>query len=62
MLTYLAYIVGAVCGIINRPKLKSLELTLLADSNKEDVLKSILDFMQDGTAARLNHKIGRAHV
>ena len=51
----LAYIVGAFYGIINRPKLKSLELTLLADSNKEDVLRSILHFMQDAIVVRFNH-------
>ena len=42
--TYLAYIVGALYWIINRPNLRSLELSLLADSNKEDVLRNILDF------------------
>jgi hypothetical protein len=37
--TYLALIVGALYGIINRPKLKNLELTLFADSSKEDAFR-----------------------
>lgn len=54
--TCLTYIVGAFYGIINRPKLKALELTLLSheNSNKEDVLRSILYFIQDGIVLRFN--------
>ena len=54
--THLALLVGPFYGIINRPNLKSVELTLLADSNssKEDVLRSILYFIQDGIVVRFN--------
>jgi hypothetical protein len=56
--TCLSYIVGAFYGIINRPKLKSLELTLIKeDGNKEDTLRSILYFIHDNTVLRFN-KIG----
>ena len=39
---------------MNRPKLKSLKLTLFADSSKEDALRSILYFIQDGIVVRFN--------
>lgn len=53
--TCLTYIVGAFYGVINRPKLRSIELTLFdKDSSKEDVLRSILYFVQDGIVVRFN--------
>jgi hypothetical protein len=53
--TCLTYIVGAFYGIINRPKLKSLELSLFKDdSSKEDVYRSILFFKNDGIVLRFN--------
>ena len=56
--TCLNYIVGAFYGIINRPKLKSLRLTLTAENGqKEDVERTIKYFIEDGIVLRFN-KIG----
>jgi hypothetical protein len=56
--TCLNYIVGAFYGIINRPKLKSLELTLTAENGqKEDVERTIRYFLTDGIVLRFN-KVG----
>ena len=54
--TYLALLVGPFYSIINRPNLKSVELALLADSNssKEDALRSIFYFVQDGIVVRFS--------
>lgn len=52
------YIVGAFYGIINRPKLKSIQLTLTKENGqKEDVERTIKYFIQDGVVLRFN-KIG----
>jgi hypothetical protein len=56
--TCLNYIVGAFYGIINRPKLKSLDLTLTAENGqKEDVERTIRYFLTDGIVLRFN-KVG----
>lgn len=56
--TQLNYIVGAFYGIINRPRLKSIQLTLTKqDGQKEDVERTIQYFIQDGVVLRFN-KIG----
>ena len=53
--TCLNYIVGAFYGIINRPSLKSLELTLTKDNGqKEDVERTLKYFIQDGIVLRFN--------
>lgn len=53
--TCLTYIVGAFYGIINRPKLKSLELTLTnVNGQKEDTERSIKYFVNDGIVLRFN--------
>ena len=52
------YIVGAFYGIINRPKLKSIKLTLTKENGqKEDVERTIKYFIEDGVVLRFN-KIG----
>jgi hypothetical protein len=52
------YIVGAFYGIINRPKLKSIQLTLTKENGqKEDVERTIKYFIEDGIVLRFN-KIG----
>lgn len=54
----LRYIVGAFYGIINRPKMKEIKLTLTRkNSQKEDVERSIKYFIHDGIMVRFN-KIG----
>jgi hypothetical protein len=56
--TELKYIVGAFYGIINRPKLKTLNLTLTRENGqKEDVERTIKYFIEDGIVVRFN-KIG----
>lgn len=58
MTTELNYIVGAFYGIINRPKLKSIQLTLTKENGqKEDVERTIKYFIEDGIVLRFN-KIG----
>lgn len=58
MTTSLNYIVGAFYGIINRPNLKSIQLTLTKENGqKEDVERTIKYFIEDGTVLRFN-KIG----
>jgi hypothetical protein len=58
MSTDLKYIVGAFYGIINRPKLKSIELTITKENGqKEDVERTIKYFINDGIVIRFN-KIG----
>ena len=59
MSTCLNYIIGAFYGFINRPKLKLIEVspTNKFNGNKEDVLRSILYFKEDGIVLRFN-KIG----
>jgi len=52
------YIVGAFYGIINRPKLKAIQLTLTKENGqKEDVERTIKYFIEDGIVLRFN-KIG----
>jgi len=52
------YIVGAFYGIINRPRLKSIQLTLTKENGqKEDVERTIKYFIEDGIVLRFN-KIG----
>ena len=56
--TQLNYIVGAFYGIINRPKLKSIQLTITKENGqKEDVERTIKYFIEDGIVLRFN-KIG----
>ena len=58
MSTCLNYIVGAFYGIINRPNLKSIQLTLTKENGqKEDVERTIKFFIEDGIVLRFN-KIG----
>jgi hypothetical protein len=56
MSTCLNYIVGAFYGIINRPNLKKIQLTLTKENGqKEDVERSIKYFINDGIVLRFNH-------
>jgi len=56
--TELNYIVGAFYGIINRPNLKSIQLTITKENGqKEDVERTIKYFINDGIVLRFN-KIG----
>ena len=56
--TGLNYIVGCFYGVINRPTLKSIMLTVTnKNGQKEDVERSILYFINDGIILRFN-KIG----
>jgi hypothetical protein len=56
--TDLNYIVGAFYGIINRPNLKSIQLTITKENGqKEDVERTIKYFVNDGVVLRFN-KIG----
>lgn len=58
MSTSLKYIVGAFYGIINRPNLKPIQLTITKQNGqKEDVERSIKYFINDGIVLRYN-KIG----
>ena len=58
MSTDLKYIVGAFYGIINRPTLKSIQLTITKENGqKEDVERSLKYFINDGIVIRFN-KIG----
>ena len=55
MSTCLNYIVGAFYGIINRPKLKSIQLTITKENGqKEDVERTIKYFIEDGIVIRFN--------
>uniref|UniRef100_A0A6C0DPM4 Glycosyltransferase 2-like domain-containing protein n=1 Tax=viral metagenome TaxID=1070528 RepID=A0A6C0DPM4_9ZZZZ len=50
-----SYIVGAFYGIINRPNLKAIELTLTKENGqKEDVERTIKYFKHDGLVLRFN--------
>ena len=56
--TGLNYIVGAFYGIINRPRLKSIQLTITKENGqKEDVERTLKYFIHDGIVLRFN-KIG----
>jgi len=57
--THLVFLVGTFFGIINRPKLKSIQLTLTPkhNSQKEDSERTIKYFKEDGTVIRFD-KIG----
>lgn len=56
--TCLNYIVGAFYGIINRPHLKSIELTITRENGqKEDVERTLKYFIEDGIVLRFN-KVG----
>jgi hypothetical protein len=58
MTTDLKYIVGAFYGILNRPTLQELQLTLTeTNGQKEDVERTIRYYIQDGIVLRFN-KIG----
>lgn len=58
MTNELNYIVGAFYGIINRPNLKSIQLTITKENGqKEDVERTIKYFIEDGIVLRFN-KIG----
>jgi hypothetical protein len=52
--THLAFIIGACYGYINRPKNKNLENTLGKSSNKGDVEKSVLYYIEDEKVIRFN--------
>jgi len=55
MTTCLTYIVGAFYGIINRPKLKAIELTITKENGqKEDVERTLKYFVNDGIVLRFN--------
>jgi hypothetical protein len=55
--THLNYIVGAFYGIINRPQLETIKLTITTNGQKEDVERTLKYFIQDGIVLRFN-KIG----
>jgi len=56
--TCLNYIVGAFYGIINRPKLKAIQLIITKENGqKEDVERTLKYFIHDGIVLRFN-KIG----
>jgi len=56
--TELNYIVGAFYGIINRPTLKAIQLTITKENGqKEDVERTLKYFLHDGIVLRFN-KIG----
>lgn len=56
--TCLNYIVGAFYGIINRPELKAIQLTITKENGqKEDVERTLKYFIHDGIVLRFN-KIG----
>jgi hypothetical protein len=58
MTTDLNYIVGAFYGIINRPNLKAIELTITKENGqKEDVERTLKYFLNDGIVLRFN-KVG----
>jgi len=58
MSTDLKYIVGAFYGIINRPNLKAIQLTITKENGqKEDVERTLKYFINDGIVIRFN-KIG----
>lgn len=58
MTTCLNYIVGAFYGIINRPKLAAIQLTITKENGqKEDVERTLKYFIHDGIVLRFN-KIG----
>lgn len=53
--TCLNYIVGAFYGIINRPMVKELQLTLTRENGqKEDVERTLKYFIKDGIVVRFN--------
>jgi hypothetical protein len=53
--TCLNYIVGAFYGVINRPKLKALELEITRENGqKEDVERTLKYFVHDGIVLRFN--------
>ena len=56
--TCLKHVRGVLYGVINRPRNRTLDLGLLGDasigSNKEDVLRSILWFIEDGLVVRFS--------
>jgi len=58
MTTDLNYIVGAFYGIINRPNVKAIQLTITKENGqKEDVERTLKYFLHDGIVLRFN-KIG----
>jgi hypothetical protein len=57
MTTHLNYIVGAFYGIINRPQLETIKLTITTNGQKEDVERTLKYFLHDGIVLRFN-KIG----
>ena len=55
MSTCLNYIVGAFYGIINRPKLDAIKLTITKENGqKEDVERTLKYFINDGIVLRYN--------
>jgi len=58
IVTDLNYIVGAFYGIINRPQLKAIRLSITKENGqKEDVERTLKYFLHDGIVLRFN-KIG----
>lgn len=58
MTTGLNYIVGAFYGIINRPNLDAIQLTITKENGqKEDVERTLKYFLHDGIVLRFN-KVG----
>jgi hypothetical protein len=55
MTTVLTYIVGAFYGIVNRPNLKAIKLTITKENGqKEDVERTLKYFVEDGIVLRFN--------
>jgi hypothetical protein len=55
MSTCLNYIVGAFYGIISRPNLKSIQLSITKENGqKEDVERTVKYFIEDGIVLRFN--------
>lgn len=53
--TCLNYIVGAFYGIINRPKVEAIQLTITKENGqKEDVERTLKYFINDGIVLRYN--------
>jgi len=58
MIGHLTYIVGAFYGILNRPNLNSIKLTITKENGqKEDVERTLKYFIEDGIVLRFN-KVG----
>lgn len=54
MTTCLNFIVGCFYGIVNRPKLKDIQLAVTMTGEKEDVERSLTYFIHDGIVLRFD--------